>query len=163
MSHDQLLEEYIDSDESPCGQWHRDVPSGLGLIERQVSDWKRSPFDKRRYIRGKVNNSKEIDAVCVTTQPTHRDEPERNVEYFDEDIFDDEQVILVEAKTTANGVYSGIGQLKSYSTHFREYWDPINVEELLILLDAKLDDYFKMTRNELPVQIIDVPDVNLLI
>jgi hypothetical protein len=126
MSHDKLLHQYIRSSKSPNGQYHVNVPSGLTVVEKQVERSDKSQFDRDSFVNYGINQAKEIGAVCVASQPTHKDVPWSNLNYgnanyVDTDVFDDERVFLIEAKTSKPGVFKGIGQLKAYSTHFRKY------------------------------------------
>lgn len=167
MSHDRLLHQYIRSSKSPDGQYHVNVPSGLAVVENQVKNSNTGRFDKDAFVNYAANRAKEIDAVCVTTQPTYKDVPWENLnhgkgKYIDTGIFDGERVILIEAKTKSSEIFKGIGQLKAYSTHFREYWDAENVEELLVLLGEEADEYTQAVHEQLPVRFVDIEDISSL-
>lgn len=43
-----------------------------------------------------------------------------------------------------------------YSAHFRKYYDTEQVEELLVLLDERADEYTQAVRDELPVRLVDI-------
>jgi hypothetical protein len=167
MDHDQLLHQYIRSDRPPSGQWHIDIPSRLSIVEDQVKKSETSEYAEESFERFALNRAKEIDGVCITSQPQQQNLSKQSInydkdKYINSGVFDNERVILVEAKTSIDQVFKGIGQLKAYSTHFRNYWDAENVEELLVLLDDEPDDYIKKVRKELPVRFVDIPDINSL-
>ena len=167
MAHDQLLYQYIRSDASPTGQWHVDVPSGLTVVERQVANSDTDEYDAESFTRFATNRAKEIDAVCIRSQPEIQ-EPTRSslnhdkARYVGSGVFDDEEVFLVEAKTSKDELFKGLGQLEAYSTHFQEYWTPESVEKLLVLLGAEADAYIEEILGELPVRLVDIPDVSAL-
>jgi hypothetical protein len=148
-----------------------DVPSGLRVAEKQAERSTTEEFDKESFENFAANRAKEIDAVCVTSQneisnPTKSQLKHDKGNYIRGDPFSGERVILIEVKTASdddistNQIYKGIGQLKAYSTHFREYWEPENVEELLVLLGDTPDEYFREIRDELPIRVFDIDDVD---
>jgi hypothetical protein len=169
VDHDTFLLRYIQSDHPPHGQWHLDVPSGLNVAEKQADRSNTEQFDKESFENFAANRSKEIDAVCVTSQteipnPTKSKLKHDKGNYIRGDPFSGERVILVEVKTASDDgistdqIYKGIGQLKSYSTHFREYWECENVEELLVILGDSPGEYFGEIRDELPIRLFDIAD-----
>lgn len=172
MNHDDALLQYIRSDRPPNGQWHVNVPSGLSVARRKAESADTGEFDRESFENYAANRSKEIDAVCVTSQPKIPNPKwsELNHDkgrYLRGDPFGGERVIIVEAKTNSEIVQSGsiyrpIGQLKMYSTHFRKFWDAERVDELLVLLGYDPDDYVREVRQELPVRLVDISDMNVL-
>jgi hypothetical protein len=172
MDHDTFLLRYIRSNRPPNGQWHLDVPSGLSIAERRAERPNAEKLDRESYENFAANRAKEIDAVCVTSEteisnPTKSQLKHDKGKYIRGDPFSGERIILVELKTAsddgidANQIYKGIGQLKAYSAHFREYWDCENVEEVLVLLGDTPDEYFEHVRDRLPIRLFDIDDVDL--
>lgn len=112
MSHDSLLHRYIRSSKSPDGQYHVNVPSGLSVIEGQVENSDTSEFDRESFVNFAVNRAKEIDAVCVTSQPTYKDVPWNGLnhdkgDYVETGVFNGERVFLIEAKTSSQEIFKG--------------------------------------------------------
>jgi hypothetical protein len=103
MSHDQLLYRYIRSDRSPVGQWHVEVPSGLTVVERRVANSDTDEYDAGSFAAFATNQAKEIDAICVRSQP-EIESPDRaslnhdKKRYVGSGVFDDEEIFLVEVK-----------------------------------------------------------------
>jgi hypothetical protein len=172
MDHDDALFQYIRSDRPPHRQWHVDVPSGLSVAQRKAKNSDTGEFDRESFENYAANRTKEIDAVCITSQPeiSNPTKSELNHDkgrYLRGDPFSGERVIIVEAKTKSEMVYNGtmykpIGQLKMYSTHFRKYWDAESVDELLVLLGYEPDEYIREVQEELSVRLVDVPDMSVL-
>lgn len=148
------------------------VPSGLGVAERQAERSNTAEYDREAFENFAASRSKEIDAVCVTSK-TEISDPTRSQlnhdkgKYIRGDPFSGEHVILIELKTAsddgidASQIYKGIGQLKAYSTHFGEYWDCENIEEVLVLLGDTPEEYFEYVRDRLPIRLFDIDDVDL--
>ena len=163
MSHDQYLYRYIQSANSPKGQWHVNVPSGILTAKKEAERSNTGRFDKEGFISYALNRAKEIDAVCVASQPNHQHVSWKELDhdkkkYVDTGVFDGESIFLVEAKTTEEGLFKGLGQLKTYSTHFRNYWDAKRVEEILVLLGDDVDEYYIDVNKELPVKFAVYPE-----
>lgn len=171
MDHDTLLLRYIRSNRPPNGQWHLDVPSGLSVAEKQAERSNTEKFDRESFENYAANRAKEIDAVCITSReeipnPTKSKLKHDKGNYIRGDPFSGERVILVEVKIASDDgistdqIYKGIGQLEAYSTHFQEYWEPKNVEELLVILGDTPDDYFEEIRDGLSVRLFDIGDLD---
>jgi len=171
VDHNTFLIRYIQSDHPPHGQWHLDVPSGLSVAEKQAERSATYDFDREAFENFAANHSKEIDAVCVTSEteipnPTKSKLKHDKGNYIRGNPFSGERIMIIEVKTACDDgistdqIYKGIGQLKSYSAHFREYWDCKNVEEVLVLLGDTLEEYFEDVRDRLPVRLFDTDDVD---
>jgi len=157
MSHDRYLHKYIQSGKSPNGRYHINIPSGIQTVKRKVERSNTGEFDKESFESYAVNRTKEIDAVCVASRSTHQNVPWNNLDYdktkyIDTGIFDDERIFLIEAKTNEKGLFKGVGQLKTYSAHFQDYWDAERVEEVLVLLGDDADKYYLDIKDKLPVK-----------
>jgi hypothetical protein len=174
VDHDTFFLRYIQSDYPPHGQWHLDVPSGLNVAEKQVERSDTEKFDRESCENKATNESKEIDAVCVTSEteipnPTKSKLKHDKGNYIRGDPFSGERVILVEVKTASDDgistdqIYKGIGQLKCYSTHFQEYWDSESVDELLVILGDSPGEYFEGVRDELPIRLFDIANAERLL
>ena len=160
MSEASLVEAYIRSEESPDGKWWVEVPVGLSVQEQQ----------------SQTASLKNIDAVCLTSQPPHL--PERypdyagSMEYTNPDIpesgvsraklfrrlresdyFEEESATIVEAKTGASS-FKAIGQLQAYKQLLEEDYG-WSVEEQ-ILLSNQRDPVIDHAASSLDIRVVAV-------
>lgn len=123
--HDELLQQFIQSNSSPEGAWHKEVP--VGLAEG-------------------IMDTKKIDSVCVVGDSFNfsRSLPKMAQDFKDgtyerKDYFSDRDVVLLEVKTRADALMKGIGQLFIYESLFMEDWDVHSCQKMLL---AKESDRF---------------------
>lgn len=162
--HDKLLRRYILSDRHPHGNWHVNVPSGMQIAEQQVANSDTTEFSEGSFAEFAMNRAKEIDAICIQSETDNRELgwsawDRDNIEYYEQDVFDGEQIILIEFKTSNKEIYKGLGQLEMYSTHIRQYWNCNWVAKVLVLLGDEMGEFTQAVEDDLDTRVVAIPNV----
>lgn len=160
VDHDDLIMNFIESGLSPVGKWYLNVPVGLENARRIAKDNQGNFFGtSERKLRKFISNScKKLDALCITSKkPKNTVENPRvkkpeHYHHVSSNDFDNEHIVLIEAKTNSERLYKGIGQLYVYESLFKEDWNPLSVKK--ILLTTKVDNLIQKSTKGLDINYV---------
>jgi len=117
------------------GEWFREVPVGLSGIKKELDDKvKKEKIIDFSQVRALIKQLKRLDLVFMeSTSPINHGELIDPTFYLTMPMFDNKQVILIEAETSANAIPNGVRQLYEYKRLFQEDWPKAKIKKLVLV------------------------------
>jgi hypothetical protein len=118
-----------------AGEWFREVPVGLSGIRKELEDLaKKERIIDFSKVVGLIRQLKRLDLVFVeSVLPINHGELIDPTFYLTTPMFDNKQVILIEAETSANTISNGVKQLIEYKTLFQSDWPKAKIKKLVLI------------------------------